>query len=319
MARPKTKAKTEAKSLEQRLWEAADALRGNQEPSEYKHVVLGLVFLKYISDRFEERRKAIETALSDPDSEDYIPNEKRRAQFIEDRDEYTGHSVFWVPPDARWDYIQGRAKLRGIGSVPYGPNASDGHGWYPTTNRPVSEQYCGVRHVDTGTKRTVCGDGNVIGNRKDQMDARAVRMLCDRVHGPRIGKVRKPLAQGFDRSAVLGVHIHDQQATRTVPHFGVLLQPVRVALGVRQGPTAAPSASVLRLPVTRYDHAIPVQVKAEVLHCLHVAILPSRRRLLALSCGHYGPSGPDCDALNVGGLLTPGALAEGSEAQARGF
>jgi HsdM N-terminal domain len=80
MARPSTKTKVETKSLEQRLWEAADALRGNQEPSEYKHVVLGLVFLKYISDRFEERRRAIEEALSDPDSEDYIPNEKRRAR-----------------------------------------------------------------------------------------------------------------------------------------------------------------------------------------------------------------------------------------------
>ena len=52
-----------AKTLEQTLWEAADKLRGNQEPSEYKHVVLGLVFLKYISDRFEERRAAIEGEL----------------------------------------------------------------------------------------------------------------------------------------------------------------------------------------------------------------------------------------------------------------
>lgn len=115
MAGPRTKIKPETKTLEHRLWEAADALRGNQEPSEYKHVVLGLVFLKYISDRFEERRRAIEAALSDPDSEDYISNEKRRAPFLEDRDEYAGHNVFWVPPEARWDYIQGRAKLASIG------------------------------------------------------------------------------------------------------------------------------------------------------------------------------------------------------------
>jgi type I restriction enzyme M protein len=115
MARPRTKAKTETKTLEQRLWEAADALRGNQEPSEYKHVVLGLVFLKYISDRFEERRAAVEAALSDPDSEDYIPNEQRRAQFVEDRDEYTSHNVFWVPPEARWRHIQDRAKLPSVG------------------------------------------------------------------------------------------------------------------------------------------------------------------------------------------------------------
>ena len=103
------------KSLEARLWETADALRGNQEPSEYKHVVLGLVFLKYISDRFEARRLDLESSLSDPSSSDYIPNESRRAQFIEDRDEYTSHNVFWVPVDARWDVIQAKAKLPSIG------------------------------------------------------------------------------------------------------------------------------------------------------------------------------------------------------------
>ena len=61
---PPKKKMAPAKSLEQRLWVAADALRGNQEPSEYKHVVLGLVFLKYISDRFESRRKDLEVARS---------------------------------------------------------------------------------------------------------------------------------------------------------------------------------------------------------------------------------------------------------------
>jgi type I restriction enzyme M protein len=116
MARAKTtKSSKPTKTLEQRLWDTADALRGNQEPSEYKHVVLGLVFLKYISDRFEERRHAIETSLSDPKSDDYIPNEKRRAQFIEDRDEYTSNNVFWVPAEARWEHIQARAKLPSIG------------------------------------------------------------------------------------------------------------------------------------------------------------------------------------------------------------
>jgi type I restriction enzyme M protein len=103
------------KSLEARLWEAADALRGNQEPSEYKHVVLGLVFLKYISDRFEERRRVIVTALSDRDSDDYIPNEARRALLVEDRDAYTAHNVFWVSTNARWQHIQDRAKLSSIG------------------------------------------------------------------------------------------------------------------------------------------------------------------------------------------------------------
>jgi type I restriction enzyme M protein len=115
MARPKKVAP--AKSLEQRLWDAADALRGNQEPSEYKHVVLGLVFLKYISDRFEARRRDIEATLSNPDSPDYIPNEARRQRFVEDRDEYRSHNVFWVPADARWETIQSKAKLPQIGQV----------------------------------------------------------------------------------------------------------------------------------------------------------------------------------------------------------
>jgi type I restriction enzyme M protein len=103
------------KSLEARLWETADALRGNQEPSEYKHVVLGLVFLKYISDRFEARRTQLAQSLRDPASEDYIPNEARREHFLEDRDEYTSHNVFWVPIEARWESIQARAKLPSIG------------------------------------------------------------------------------------------------------------------------------------------------------------------------------------------------------------
>jgi type I restriction enzyme M protein len=114
MARAAAKPKQQ-KTLEQRLWDAADALRGNQEPSEYKHVVLGLVFLKYISDRFEERRKALEESLSNPESDDYIPNPDRRGRYLEDRDEYISHNVFWVPADARWGVIQSNAKLPSIG------------------------------------------------------------------------------------------------------------------------------------------------------------------------------------------------------------
>lgn len=98
------------KTLEQTLWEAADKLRGNQEPSEYKHVVLGLVFLKYISDRFEERRAALEVELA---AEGIKPD--RLPDFLEDRDEYTSHNVFWVPELARWGYIQSLAKQPEVG------------------------------------------------------------------------------------------------------------------------------------------------------------------------------------------------------------
>ncbi|MFN3008429.1 type I restriction-modification system subunit M [Mycolicibacterium wolinskyi] len=108
MARAARKVVT--KTLEQKLWDAADALRGNQEPSEYKHVVLGLVFLKYISDRFEGRRREIEAELA---AEGLKPPQIER--LVENRDEYTSHSVFWVPAAARWGIIQKSAKQPEIG------------------------------------------------------------------------------------------------------------------------------------------------------------------------------------------------------------
>lgn len=102
--------KIETKTLEQKLWDAADALRGNQEPSEYKHVVLGLVFLKYISDRFEGRRKEIEAELI---ADGLKPEQVER--LVEDRDEYASHSVFWVPAAARWSVIRKSAKQPEVG------------------------------------------------------------------------------------------------------------------------------------------------------------------------------------------------------------
>lgn len=109
MARRAAKAKP-SKTLEQTLWDAADKLRGNQEPSEYKHVVLGLVFLKYVSDRFDERRADLKDELA----ADGIKPE-RIESFLEERDEYTSHNVFWVPELARWGHIQSMAKQSGIG------------------------------------------------------------------------------------------------------------------------------------------------------------------------------------------------------------
>ena len=116
MARPKKTAAKPAKTLEQTLWDAADKMRGNLEAGEYKHVVLGLVFLKYVSDAFEERRTWLETATADPDNaEYYVPKADRRASIIEDRNEYTSQNVFWVPTEARWTWLQDRAKQPEIG------------------------------------------------------------------------------------------------------------------------------------------------------------------------------------------------------------
>ena len=87
--------------FEQKLWKAADKLRNNLDAAEYKHIVLGLIFLKYISDAFKEAYDEIIKDSGDP----------------EDVDEYKAKNVFWVPPDARWDYLQKNAKQPTIGKI----------------------------------------------------------------------------------------------------------------------------------------------------------------------------------------------------------
>jgi type I restriction-modification system DNA methylase subunit len=86
------------------LWKSADALRGQVDAAEYKHVVLGLLFLKYISDSFEARREALEGELRD----DGITGQQLES-LLENRDEYTAERVFWVPPEARWQNLQNQA------------------------------------------------------------------------------------------------------------------------------------------------------------------------------------------------------------------
>lgn len=100
-------AKTDKKNggdlgFEAELFKAADKLRGNMEPSDYKHVVLGLIFLKYISDAFDEKHKQLM-------AED--------ASAAEDRDEYAADNVFWVPKEARWSNLQANAKQPTIGTL----------------------------------------------------------------------------------------------------------------------------------------------------------------------------------------------------------
>jgi type I restriction enzyme M protein len=85
-----------ASGFETTLWATADKLRGNMDASEYKHVALGLIFLKYISDRFAERRAQ---ALADPEE----------AGLVAERDLYVQDHVFWVPEKARWDFLKENA------------------------------------------------------------------------------------------------------------------------------------------------------------------------------------------------------------------
>ncbi|MEU4008092.1 class I SAM-dependent DNA methyltransferase [Streptomyces pseudogriseolus] len=101
-----------AKEIQDILWKAADKLRGSIDAAQYKEFVLGLIFLKYVSDAFEERRTELAKELAeDGISEDQI------GDFLEDRDEYTGAHVFWVPETARWSWIATHAKAQGVGKL----------------------------------------------------------------------------------------------------------------------------------------------------------------------------------------------------------
>ncbi|QQS33988.1 MAG: SAM-dependent DNA methyltransferase [Acidobacteriota bacterium] len=101
---PKQKKVEKEEPLERKLWKAADKLRKNIDAAEYKHVVLGLIFLKYISDAFEE----LYDRLSSPDM-------RAEGANPEDKTEYLAEKVFYVPATARWSYIQSRAKLPTVG------------------------------------------------------------------------------------------------------------------------------------------------------------------------------------------------------------
>jgi len=116
MAKATTKPTTD-RNFEATLWAAADKLRGTLDAAEYKHVVLGLIFLKYISDAFEERRAELERLSRDADSDLYVKDDAQREHLLEDKDEYASVNIFWVPPKARWSELQDNAKKPHIAAV----------------------------------------------------------------------------------------------------------------------------------------------------------------------------------------------------------
>jgi type I restriction enzyme M protein len=91
-------------AFEAKLWAAADALRNNMDAAEYKHVVLGLIFLKYISDAFEAKHAELEA-------------QRAHGADPEDPDEYRAENIFWVPPEARWSYLKSMAPQPTIGQL----------------------------------------------------------------------------------------------------------------------------------------------------------------------------------------------------------
>lgn len=95
--------KTAELKIEDALWQAADQLRGSMDASQYRNVVLGLIFLKYVSDSFNEKYESLTNS-------DY-------PEDAEDRDMYTAENIFWLPKEARWDVIASAAKTPEIGET----------------------------------------------------------------------------------------------------------------------------------------------------------------------------------------------------------
>ncbi len=103
--------------IKKTLWAAADKLRSNMDAAEYKHIVLGLIFVKYISDAFSERQAELAQRFADPNDEYFIEREAFRLTDLEERDYYTEANVFWVPDVARWEHIRNQAKQPDIGKI----------------------------------------------------------------------------------------------------------------------------------------------------------------------------------------------------------
>ncbi|TDV30462.1 type I restriction enzyme M protein [Stenotrophomonas sp. CC22-02] len=122
--------------LEKKLWSAADKLRSNLDAAVYKHVVLGLIFLKYVSDSFEERQRELRREFTNPDHDYYMdPDEyggsgtqeyeENITAELEVRDYYTEKNVFWVPAEARWQTLRDSAQLPPKAALPWNKPGKD--------------------------------------------------------------------------------------------------------------------------------------------------------------------------------------------------
>ena len=105
--------------FKQTLWKTADSLRAQMDAAEYKHIVLGLIFLKYISDSFAEQKERIKEMVTDPKSDFFISEDLNdiNEKDLEDRDYYTQDNVFWVPESARWETLRSQGKQTDLGAV----------------------------------------------------------------------------------------------------------------------------------------------------------------------------------------------------------
>lgn len=156
------------KELKDTLWKAADKLRGSLSSSQYKDVILGLVFLKYVSDAYDERREAIRADLT---AQDY--DEQQIADLIDDPEEYQGYGVFVVPPEARWSYLAENAK---------GKQSSDGQA-PRTIGSLVDEAMDAVMNANESLRGTLPRLFN-----RDNIDQRRLGELLDLFNSARFSR-----------------------------------------------------------------------------------------------------------------------------------
>jgi len=107
-----------ADDFKQTPWKAAEKLRAQMDANEYKHIVFGLIFLKYISDTFVKQQDKVKSMVSDTSSDYFISEDPAEyAEELEKRDYYIQDNVFWVPQEARWETLRSKAKQPDIGSL----------------------------------------------------------------------------------------------------------------------------------------------------------------------------------------------------------
>jgi len=107
-----------SQDFKQVLWKSADKLRAQMDAAEYKHIVLGLIFLKYISDTFVKQQGNVRNMVSEPSSDYFVSEDPAEySAELEERDYYIQDNVFWVPQEARWETLRSKAKQPDIGSL----------------------------------------------------------------------------------------------------------------------------------------------------------------------------------------------------------
>lgn len=178
-----TRAPSTVKELKDTLWKAADKLRGSLSANQYKDVILGLVFLKYVSDAYDERREAIRADLTaDGYDDDQI------GDLIDDPEEYQGYGVFVVPPQARWAYLAGNAK----GKPAVGNEAAR------TVGSLVDDAMDAIMNANESLRGTLPRLYN-----RDNIDQRRLGELIDLFNSARFSR------QGYDRARDLMGEVYE--------------------------------------------------------------------------------------------------------------